>query len=224
VHRAAVNVMQIIQDQEKNVIKYRLSKLKKPVNIMCFLNRYGSEKCDAVRELISDMEQLSSNLIFQIFDFDKDKNEAQSCHIDRVPALLVLAGPESKIRFYGIPGGYQMESFLEAIEMVGTDSIDLHPRTVEQAAAISVPVRLQVFVNPKCPYCPAVVITANRLAMASQNISAEMIDIMEFPEVVSQYNVHGVPKVVINDSDYFEGVLPEDLYIEKIMKALTVES
>jgi glutaredoxin-like protein len=198
--------------------------LKKAVKIVCFLNQYGSEESEDVRQLITELEQLSSRLIFSVFDVEKNAHEAKRYHIENVPAILIFTGAESRIRFYGTPGGYQMESFLEAIEMVGNEKIELHPHTLEELAAVTVPVRLQVFVNPKCPYCPAVVIMAHRLALASPNITSEMIEIMEFPELVSQYNVHGVPKVVINDSHYFEGVLPEDLYVEEIMKALTVES
>ena len=216
--------MSIIQEQDKNIIKYRLSKLKRSAKVVCFLHQYGSDECDEVRELLSELEQLSSKLIFTVFDIEKNKQEAEHYQVERVPAIFILTGSESRIRFYGMPGGYQMESFLEAIEMVGNEITGLQPQTLEQIKSISVPVKLQVFVNPKCPYCPAVVIMAHRLALASANITSEMIEIMEFPELVSQYNVHGVPKVVINESHYFEGVLPEDLYIDEIMKAIAVES
>ena len=38
-----------------------------------------------------------------------------------------------------------MESFLEAIEMVGNEIIDLQPQTIERIKSVSVPVKLQVF-------------------------------------------------------------------------------
>ncbi|MFI5253613.1 MAG: thioredoxin family protein [Bacteroidota bacterium] len=216
--------MAIIPEQDKSIIKSRLTKLKKAVKIICFLKKYGCEQCQAVRELISELETLSTQLSFSIYDIEKDSNVALRFEVDMAPALLVITGTTSRIRFYGLPGGFQTESFLEAIEMIGNERTDLHPRTVAQLNKIQQPIHIQVFVNTKCPYCPSDVIMGHRLASASEKITSEMIDITAFPDLVNRYNVHGVPRVVINDTHYFEGVLPEDLYLEEVMNAITVES
>ena len=62
---------------------------------------------------------------------------------------------------------------------------------------------------------------AHRLALANPNITADMVEATEFPELANKYNVRGVPRVVINDESHFEGALPEEMYVDEILKAVT---
>ena len=43
---------------------------------------------------------------------------------------------------------------------------------------------------------------------------------MEFQDMANQYDVMAVPKIVINEKSSFEGALPENAFMEEIMKAL----
>ncbi len=47
-----------------------------------------------------------------------------------------------------------------------------------------------------------------------------MIEANEFPELSEQYEVMGVPRVVINDASYFEGALPEAQFLEAALQTL----
>ncbi len=47
-----------------------------------------------------------------------------------------------------------------------------------------------------------------------------MINAPEFPELAQKYNVFAVPKVVINEGVQFEGALPENIFIEKVLQAV----
>jgi predicted DsbA family dithiol-disulfide isomerase len=58
------------------------------------------------------------------------------------------------------------------------------------------------------------------MAMESDNIKADMINAQEFPDLAQRYNVFSVPKIVINENIQFEGALPEDAYLEKVMEAV----
>ena len=40
---------------------------------------------------------------------------------------------------------------------------------------------MQVFVTPTCPYCPAAVRMAHSLAIASDRVTADMVESIEFP-------------------------------------------
>jgi hypothetical protein len=57
------------------------------------------------------------------------------------------------------------------------------------------------------------------MAMASDLVSAEVIDSEEFPELSRRYNVSGVPKTMINYQAEFLGAAPEGFVLEKILNA-----
>jgi len=58
------------------------------------------------------------------------------------------------------------------------------------------------------------------MAVASERITADVIEITEFPELAQRYHVYGVPKVVINDTVEFEGALPEPRFLLEVLRAL----
>lgn len=57
------------------------------------------------------------------------------------------------------------------------------------------------------------------MAMASDNVRAEVIDAEEFPELSRRYNVGGVPKTMINYQAEFVGAAPESFVLQKVLTA-----
>jgi predicted DsbA family dithiol-disulfide isomerase len=64
------------------------------------------------------------------------------------------------------------------------------------------------------------VLLAHKLAMVSENITADMVEAMEFPELANQYDVYGVPRTVINEVVHIEGAVPEDTLVSQLMTIL----
>ncbi len=62
---------------------------------------------------------------------------------------------------------------------------------------------------------------AQRMAIESDMVRADMVEASEFPHLVHKYNVFGVPKTVVNDEVEFEGSSPEPLFLAQVMKATT---
>jgi len=62
------------------------------------------------------------------------------------------------------------------------------------------------------------------MAVASEHITADVVEITEFPELAQRYHVYGVPKVVINDTVEFEGALPEPRFLLEVLRALEESS
>jgi hypothetical protein len=62
------------------------------------------------------------------------------------------------------------------------------------------------------------------MAVASEKISAAMVEIQEFPHLAQRYGVLGVPKVVINETESFEGAIPESLFLLHVLKAAEIIS
>ncbi len=61
---------------------------------------------------------------------------------------------------------------------------------------------------------------AHRFAMENDLIQADAIEASEFPELAGKYRVYAVPKTVINETAFIEGALPEDFFLDGILKTL----
>jgi hypothetical protein len=55
------------------------------------------------------------------------------------------------------------------------------------------------------------------MAVVSERITADVIEITEFPELAQRYHVYGV---VINDEVDFEGALPEPRFLLEVLRAI----
>ena len=61
---------------------------------------------------------------------------------------------------------------------------------------------------------------AHAMAIENDHISADMVETTEFPQLAIQYNIRGVPKTIINETAAIEGSLPEDSFVEEVLKAI----
>jgi predicted DsbA family dithiol-disulfide isomerase len=60
------------------------------------------------------------------------------------------------------------------------------------------------------------VLLAHRLAMASDLVTADMVEATEFPHLALRYQVRGVPLTVINETVNVEGAAPEAALMSRI--------
>jgi len=51
-------------------------------------------------------------------------------------------------------------------------------------------------------------------------VYADMVEATEFPHLSQRYQVMGVPRTVINETEYVEGAAPADMILDKIKSAL----
>jgi hypothetical protein len=61
---------------------------------------------------------------------------------------------------------------------------------------------------------------AHRFAMESDLVRADCIEATEFPDLAGKYRVYAVPKTVINEDAFIEGALPEEYFLEGILKTI----
>lgn len=198
-----------------------LSPLTKDVTLKYFTQELECMYCRETRTLLEELVQVSSKLKLEVYNFINDTEEVKKYNIDKIPAIVITDGEiDFGIRFYGIPSGYEFSSLLEAIKLVGTGITELDEETIDQVKAIDKDVHLQVFVTPTCPYCPSAVVLAHHFAYLNPKIKADMVEATEFPHLARKFNVMGVPRTVINDTEYLEGAAPADMLLEKIESAI----
>ncbi len=180
--------------------------------------------CKETKELLKEVSSLSDKIELVIHDFLGDKEKAAEYGIDKIPATIVLGKKDYGIRFFGIPSGYEYTSLVEAIIDVSREGTNLSQKTKDALKAIQSDIHLQVFVTPTCPYCTLVVRLGHQFALESSRIRAEMIESTEFPHLAQKYNVFGVPKTVINENIFIEGVVPEEAFLEHVLISLKPQS
>lgn len=55
------------------------------------------------------------------------------------------------------------------------------------------------------------------MALENPNITADAVEISEFPDLGRRYRVMGVPKTMINGKDGVEGALPENSFVTALL-------
>jgi len=180
--------------------------------------------CKETRQLLTEVCSLSEKIGLEIFDFQGDKEIASVYGIDKIPATIVLGEKDYGLRFFGIPSGYEYTSLIEAIIDVSKGKTNLSQSAKEALNAIQMDIHIQVFVTPTCPYCAMAVRLGHQFALECERIKADMIESTEFPHLVQKYSVFGVPKTIINETISIDGAVPEETFLENVLKATTRES
>lgn len=57
------------------------------------------------------------------------------------------------------------------------------------------------------------------MAIASPRIHTDIVEVSEFPDLVTRYAVQGVPKTILNDRSFFDGVLSEPDVLAAVIDA-----
>jgi len=210
--------MPILTERDKPALRTRFNALRCPVRITVFVRDHGCAASRLVYDLLMELKGFSPMIDVEKFSIESEVERFSTSGVQHTPTTIIESQHGPNIRFTGVPKEYELAALLEVIEMIGTCSTGLRPEVRKQLDLITTPVQVKVFVTPASPYCPSAVITAMRLAAANPHVSAEMVDISLFPFLGEKYGVHGVPRVVINEEPAFDGSLPDDLYVEELLR------
>ena len=212
--------MSLIPEEHKEHVRSELEvKLEKPVTIVMFTQEIECQSCAQTRRLLTEFAALSNKISLEVYDFVADAAKAKEYGVDKVPAIIVLGEKDYGVRFYGLPYGYEFQTFLEGVISVSTGKTDLSEETKKKLKEVKKPVRIQVFVTLTCPYCPMVASLAYKFATENDMVKADVVEVSEFPHLGVKYAIMGVPKTVINEKTEFVGAFPEDLFLEHIILA-----
>lgn len=58
------------------------------------------------------------------------------------------------------------------------------------------------------------------MAVENDNIRADGVEITEFPHLAINYQVRGVPRTVINQTQFVDGMVPEAVMLQMLLMAL----
>ena len=175
--------------------------------------------CPQTEQLLEELAELSPKLHLEILDYYAQPEVAQEYDVTRIPAIVLSADDSSRVKFYGIPAGFELATIIEDIMTISRGVSPLSMDTRKKLRQIKQSVHIQVFVTPSCGYCPAVARLAHALALEYPLISADVVEIQEFPALSRIYQVRSVPLTVVNDNIRFAGPISEPEFVEKVLQA-----
>lgn len=213
--------MALFNDNIRRQLTEILSEMKDEVNIAFFTQEYECNTCQDAHSFVEEFAGLSDKVNYEVFELVKDKEVAEKYGVDKIPAMVLLDKDKNDngIRFYGIPGGYEINSFLTALKELSGNQEELPEELTSRIRAIDKDVHIQVFVTATCPHCPGAVVVGHRLALENPHIKADMVDASVYPDLSMKYHVMGVPKIIINEEHELVGAQPVTEFL-KVLERL----
>jgi glutaredoxin-like protein len=223
--------MALISPEDQHTLRKLFEGLEGDVTITNFTQRESllsvpGQECDyckETRELLEEVTALSEKLHLDTKDFVRDTQAADRLGVTRIPAFVLHGRAKGKVRYFGIPAGYEFSTLIEDILDVSRGTTNLSDITREVLATVDQDLHIQVFATPTCPYCPRAARVAHKLAIENEHITADVVEISEFMEMAQRYRVQGVPKTVVNERIEIVGALPEPRFMQQVFAALDKE-
>jgi len=60
---------------------------------------------------------------------------------------------------------------------------------------------------------------AQQLAVESDLVTADLVEVTEFPSLAQRYQVRAVPRTVVNESGSIAGAIPEAEFVKAVIAA-----
>lgn len=141
--------MALFDEKIQKQLRDIFSKLTQKVNLLYFTQEFECGTCKDNRTFLEEVSALSDKLNVTGFDFVKDKEKAVHYKVERIPATVLLDSKDNDtgIKYYGIPGGYEINSFIQSIFEASGIRQPLPQNIIERITKIGKDVHIQVLVS-----------------------------------------------------------------------------
>ncbi len=147
-----------------------------------------------LEDFITALGELSDKLVVEVADRQASESYAPCVKV------CLSNGAETGLAFHGVPSGHEFTSFVLGLYNAAGPGQAIDSGIQQQIAAITEPTDIKILVTLSCTMCPDLVVAAQRIAAANENITAHVYDIHHFENLKNQYHVMSVPCLVIGDS------------------------
>ena len=149
--------MSLISEEDRNfLVDYFSKEMVEPVKLVYFTQHQSPlvvpsiecMYCKETGELLNEVADLSDKITVEVRDLLKDADLAKEYRVEKIPALIMTGKNKGKVRFFGIPSGYEFSTLIEGIKSVSQGTTDLSEGTKKELAKITAETHIQVFVTP----------------------------------------------------------------------------
>jgi glutaredoxin-like protein len=147
----------IAEKDQQTIRQHFAANLAGDVEIVLFTEREspiiipGSQACETCKDteaLLGEVAALSDKLALTVHEFEQSREAAAGYGIDRVPAFVLNGAAQGRVRFFGIPSGYEFSALIADIIDTSKGATDLSEATREFLATLTEDVNLKVFTTP----------------------------------------------------------------------------
>ena len=190
----------LLNDDLRKQIKSILNMMQNEITLVSIIDE-NNEKSLEFRDLILDMESLGEKLHVELYKKSENLEIENKINADKLPVVALLDKDKnySGVKFHGVPGGHELNSFILAIYNLAGPGQQLDGDILNSIKAFDKKTNLKVVVSLSCTLCPDVVVASQRLAIENKNIEAEMIDLSLFKEIKDKHKIMSVPAIIVND-------------------------
>jgi len=217
----------VIKDKKPGFLKEEIAsqlrevfqKMEKNVTLVTIVDE-SVKKSLELKEVLEEISELGDKLKLEVYKRGENPEIEEKINADKYPVVAFLdsEGRYRGVKFHGIPGGHELNSFVMSIYNLAGPGQGITSEILEKIKEIDKKVNIKVGVSLTCHHCPDAVIAAQRLAIENENIEAEMIDVLQFADIRSKYNIMSVPAIIINDSEVSFGAKKIEEIIEMIKR------
>src|SRR5262245_9006587 len=119
--------MSLVAPDDQERLRETFRELTRPVRIVFFTQTIGCETCLQAREILDELPSLSDKITIEEVNLVLDRDRAARFGIDSAPAIALTYGSsnadgafvDSRIRFLGLPSGYEFVTLVEAVRLAG---------------------------------------------------------------------------------------------------------
>lgn len=209
----------LLNDALRNQIKSILAMMEKEVTLVSIVDE-TMEKSIEFMDLILDMASLGEKLKVEIYKKSENPEIEAKINADKLPVVALLDENKnySGVKFHGVPGGHELNSFILAIYNLAGSGQAIDQSLLKEIKAFDKKTNIKVVVSLSCTLCPDVVVASQRLAMENENIETEMVELSLFEDIKRKYRIMSVPAIIVNDDKIHFGAKKINEILDLISK------
>lgn len=204
-------------------IEETLARLRTDVTFVYFTEETNCRHCRQEKDFLTELADMASKLHLETYNFRIDREVAERYGVDKVPGTVLVSERDYGIRYYGMPSGFEFRPFLEDVVMASEGESGLSPGTKGALGVVKAPVHIEVLTQSACSFSAPAMRLAHQLAVENNQITGDVVDVADFPDLVRKYRILAAPTVVVNETYHFYGALDEEGFVEHVLKAIRLE-
>jgi len=204
------------EEDAKKQLRHFFAEMPHTIPLVLFCDPGGKNEpfAEGARQVIRAVREITDKVTLREYTLGHEL--AKEWGITRSPTL-VLAPETYKIRWLGAPLGHEVQTFMEALSIIGYQEPGLSKEAMKVLVKLDSARAVKVFVSPACPYCPQAAVNGIRAAVARPDlVSLELIDVQANPDLAEQYAAQSVPQTFANEKQIGLGAQPEELFVASL--------
>ena len=145
--------MALISPSDQERLRDAFTEMTRSVRLLFFTQTLGCGMCLQTKQILDELPPLSDKIAIEEVNLILEGDKAKTYAVDRAPAIAVCYEQDAvlhdaRIRFLGMPGGYEFISLVQAVILAGGGPSHLSDESRTKLLAVDKPVTMQVFTTP----------------------------------------------------------------------------